>query len=684
LGSPEGIEKGGLNFDDAIFGLVRQRLGLSHGTDDDPAMDARRLARLKRECVEVKEALSVETAVMVAVDLPGLPESVWVTRGEFEECAASVVDETVGCLQRVVNGAGVRVDALAAVVLVGGSAKIPLVSQRLTEWLGRPPALSSQPKMCVAMGAALGASVTTPPPHSAQASSQPVTTKPAAQARFAVGEVVGDRYKVEALIATGGMAEVWRAMDEHLSQPVALKVPRRGTSWGTEPIRRLRDEQRILKTIDNHNILPILDVVGDDETPCLVIRYVPGPTENARPDLAVLMENEQPRFEPSTALAILAKVAAALDAAHEVDQIHRDVKPANILLDRSNPKSRSLGDSRVFLADFGLAKQTGSSGGLTVQGSFVGTPEYMAPERFHHGPPDRSVDVYALGCVAFEMLAGKTPYVGNPDELVAAHSKAQIPKLSERRRDLPRDVDAVIERALAKDPADRPESAGRLVADLREALQSPRRHRAWLWLTAGLAGLAVAALITAFLWSWTGPTWPDDPSDAPISLQRPRDWTPHPSDAFTVLSPTDLRTLFTSQDDPNQSGWPNVIERQQTDPTDVVGMYVHEHKSGFNLDDNLEQLQADIEADLGGHRIDWDDASDKEEVAGQRAVQLDGTIRPLSSTDALRVRSYLVELDASQPHTVHLAFFAPSELFKSYEHDFDDIVNSVTITNPGR
>jgi actin-like ATPase involved in cell morphogenesis len=155
LGQPEGIEQlGGLDFDEAVFSSVWRSLGLPDDAYDDPAMLSR-LIRLRRECTDAKEALSRETAVSIPVELGGTQTTARMTRAELEELIRPAVEQTVDCLERTVQRAGVRADELAAVVMVGGSARIPLVTEMVTERLARPVALSPHPKLCVAMGAAL-------------------------------------------------------------------------------------------------------------------------------------------------------------------------------------------------------------------------------------------------------------------------------------------------------------------------------------------------------------------------------------------------------------------------------------------------------------------------------------------------------------------------------------------------
>ena len=170
-------------------------------------------------------------------------------------------------------------------------------------------------------------------------------------------------------------------------------------------------------------------------------------------------------LDPARAARIVAEVAAALDAAHATGLVHRDVKPANVLLE-----GEAEADQRVYLTDFGLARRVEATSGVTATGAFVGTLDYVAPEQIRGDRVDARADVYALGCVLFELLAGIPPFASREDKVAKmyAHLNEEPTRLRVLRPELPAAVDAVAARALAKDPAERFPSAG----DLGRALSA--------------------------------------------------------------------------------------------------------------------------------------------------------------------------------------------------------------------
>ena len=174
-------------------------------------------------------------------------------------------------------------------------------------------------------------------------------------------------------------------------------------------------------------------------------------------------------LDPARALAICSQVANALDAAHGKDLVHRDVKPSNVLLDASE---------HVYLADFGLTRRLEEQGAQAGEGRSVGTPSYLAPEQIEGGPVDGRADVYSLGCLLYECLTGETPFARDSRLAVAwAHLEEEPPSASERRPELPEAIDAVIRKAMAKEPDDRYPTCAALIAASEEALGLRRRRR---------------------------------------------------------------------------------------------------------------------------------------------------------------------------------------------------------------
>ncbi len=281
------------------------------------------------------------------------------------------------------------------------------------------------------------------------------------------------------------MGVVYRATDARLGRKVALKVL--SPEFGDDETFRARflRESRAAAAIDHPGVIPVYEAGDVGGQLYIAMRYVDGI------DLERLLEAEGP-FAPERALALVAQLAAALDAAHERGLVHRDVKPSNALV--------AKGD-HVYLCDFGLTRQA-SDDKLTASGEVVaGTALYMAPETLRTGHADAASDLYSLGCVLFECLAGKPPFTGPTQAAVIfGHLEESPPRVTERRAGLPHALDSVLARALEKVPEHRYPNGVELVAAVRAALagRSPTRTRRRLALAAG-AALAVAAAGAAAL-----------------------------------------------------------------------------------------------------------------------------------------------------------------------------------------
>jgi serine/threonine-protein kinase len=266
-------------------------------------------------------------------------------------------------------------------------------------------------------------------------------------------------FRIEALRGRGGMSVVYRAENLHLGNVVALKLLTPELAEDESFRERFVRESRTAASILHPHIIPIYDAGDEEGVLYIAMRYVDGP------DLKVVARDGE-GLPIGRVLRIGTQVASALDAAHERGLIHRDVKPANILLE-SGPAQ----EDHAYLADFGLTKNVESHSGITGTGHFVGTIDYMAPEQIEGRQVDAAVDVYALGCVLFECLAGSPPYRRESDVAVLwAHMRDEPPPLSEVRPGLPAAVDDVLADALAKDPGARPESCGELLDALAGAL----------------------------------------------------------------------------------------------------------------------------------------------------------------------------------------------------------------------
>jgi serine/threonine-protein kinase len=269
-------------------------------------------------------------------------------------------------------------------------------------------------------------------------------------------DILPSRYRTPELIGQGGMGEIYRAEDELLGRTVAVKVLAKRFS-ADEALRGrfTREALAAARLSGEPNTVTIFDVGEYEGRPFIVMEYLRGGSLEDR-------LREHGAQDPGRVLAWLDEAGAALDAAHDHGVVHRDVKPGNLLL---------AGDGTVRVADFGVASAAGLDS-LTMTGTILGTAGYLAPEQARGEPTTAATDLYALAVVAFELLTGQRPFqADNPTAEAAAHVHAPVPDVSERG-DLPRELDPVFRRAMAKDPADRYSSAADFVSALREALRS--------------------------------------------------------------------------------------------------------------------------------------------------------------------------------------------------------------------
>ena len=295
-----------------------------------------------------------------------------------------------------------------------------------------------------------------------------------------IGRELGG-YRILEQLGRGGTSVVYRAEHVRLGRPAALKLLSPGLGEADFSDRFLR-ESRLAASLDHPSIVPVYDAGEDEGLLWIAMAYVEGT------DLKTLVANDGP-LPLGRTLGIAGQIASALDAAHERGLVHRDVKPANILV---GP------DDRAYLSDFGTVKEL-ASGGTTRTGSFVGTIEYCAPEQIEGRPVDARTDVYALGCVLWECLTGTPPFHRQTEvAILNAHLHDQPPKLARVTPELPPALEPVLTRALAKYPLDRYGSCGALVAAARASVAERRVDRRRLALSiamlllAALAGAAVA------------------------------------------------------------------------------------------------------------------------------------------------------------------------------------------------
>ena len=267
-------------------------------------------------------------------------------------------------------------------------------------------------------------------------------------------------YVVEGILSRGGMGIVYRARELRPERAVAVKVIAPELAAEPQFRQRFLQESQLAAAIEHPHVVPVLRVGEEDGLLFIVMRLIRGK------DLAQLIAGEG-KLEPTRIAGLVDQVADALDTAHSMGLVHRDVKPANILIE-----SHRRGE-HAYLTDFGLMKAFASSTGVTSTGVVVGTVDYMAPEQVEGLPLDARTDVYSLGCVVFEGLTGQVPY---PREDRAARLFAHVhgppPSVSQLVPEVPRQFDQVVQRALAKDRESRYPSAGDLA---RAALAAAER-----------------------------------------------------------------------------------------------------------------------------------------------------------------------------------------------------------------
>ena len=271
---------------------------------------------------------------------------------------------------------------------------------------------------------------------------------------------------MEAVVGRGGMGVVYRATQLSLERPVALKAIAPELAGDATFRERFKRESRIAASIEHPNVIPVYEAGEGEGLLYLIMRYVEGT------DLRALIDAEG-GLSPERATRIVAQVAAALAAAHRRDLIHRDVKPANVLIDAGGERDHA------YLTDFGIARHAAATSGLTRTGSVIGTLDYLAPERIQDQGGDGRSDVYALGCVLYEALTGTLPFERDNDVAkMYAHLSAPAPSARAVKPEVPEDVDALALRAMAKDPDDRFETAGEMAEALTDTL--PARPRSAL------------------------------------------------------------------------------------------------------------------------------------------------------------------------------------------------------------
>jgi len=268
-------------------------------------------------------------------------------------------------------------------------------------------------------------------------------------------------YRIESLLGRGGMSVVYLAEDTRLGRRVAIKVLSAELAADDAFRSRFVRESQLAAGLEHPNIVPVYEAGEAEGQLFIAMRYVRGT------DLRTLLTREGP-FDPDRTIALLRPVAAALDAAHRRGLVHRDVKPANILI------ATDEGEEHVYLSDFGLSKHTSSRSGLTKTGTFMGTVDYVAPEQIQGHDVDGRTDGYSLACVLFECLTAKVPFAKDSDvATLFGHIQDPPPRVTQARESLPSEIDEVMAQGMAKNPDDRPQTATALIDRAARALGAP-------------------------------------------------------------------------------------------------------------------------------------------------------------------------------------------------------------------
>ena len=537
---------------------------------------------------------------------------------------------------------------------------------------------------------------------------------------LALGEDIAG-YRVESFIGRGGMAVVYRALDLRLGRQVALKVLAPELAENEMFRQRFTRESKLAAAIDHPNIIPIYEAGEASSLLYIVMRYVNGM------DLKALLEREG-RLEPAYAVDLFVQVAGALDAAHARGLVHRDVKPGNILVESGHGGEHA---DHVYLTDFGVTKNFGvnknslSRADLTAVGHFVGTIDYVAPEQISSKPTDGRADIYALGCLMFQSLAGALPFQRDDDAaLLFAHLIEPVPPLTSYRPDLPVGVNDVFYRAMAKSPEDRYPTCRAVVAALRTELtgwhpratgpapgpprqavpsaaeraarepvspssaasespvqfarrtllsRPPRRTAMVAAAVVGLllAGLAVVRVINrSDFVRFTGTA-----QSLPITLDRPSGWQPESQQSLSlILSPHRVGDLF------NGLGWSQVSPLLAKSPGSVVGVYAKRTDS-VSFDTRETGLQGVISQSLQFYGNATITSVDPRVAVDDRWVpRFDGVmVDPKGASSRLRFSYYVVPVTPDQQVTLHvIAFGAPDE-FENNRSTFDHVVTSLDV-----
>ncbi len=323
-----------------------------------------------------------------------------------------------------------------------------------------------------------------------------------------MSEVLAERYELGDELGSGGMARVIRAYDRTLARRVAVKLLHAGTISQTGMRNRFLSEARAAASFSHPHAVAVYDTGQDNGTPFIVMELVEGCS------LADVLA-DRGSLPQAEAVAVASQVLSALGSAHKRGLVHRDVKPGNVLLPGCEVPREASGEPPAKLADFGIAKVLEEAGGaLTATGQVLGTPKYVAPEQVMGGAATPRSDVYSLGVMLYEMLAGRPPFEAETAiALALAHREDTVPRIDRRVRKLDPGLAAIVHRALEKDPDRRYTDA----SEMRQALMDPRRAAA-----GGATAVASAGATRPLGRADTRPL----PTEEPEGARRGAPWKP--------------------------------------------------------------------------------------------------------------------------------------------------------------
>ncbi len=272
------------------------------------------------------------------------------------------------------------------------------------------------------------------------------------------GSTFAGKYQIIEELGKGGMGRVYKALDTQVNEKVALKLIKPEIALDGETIERFRNELKLARKIRHKNVCRMFDLNTSEGTYYITMEYVPGQ------DLKGLIR-QSGRLTVETAVSIARQVCDGLEEAHALGIVHRDLKPGNIMIDR---------DGHARIMDFGIARSLKAKG-ITGAGVMIGTPEYMSPEQVEGKEVDERSDIYSLGIILYEMVAGRVPFEGDTPFTVGVKHKSEVPKPpKELNAQIPEDLNRVILKCLEKDKGKRYQSAG----ELRAELETDRRRNA--------------------------------------------------------------------------------------------------------------------------------------------------------------------------------------------------------------